>query len=168
MPGTLIIGYGNPLRGDDGLGWQVAGELAKCVDALISVVAVHQLTPELAEPVSDADLIIFVDASCDGEPGSWRCESIRPESETSQVYAHYFTPASLLGYANAIFNAKPTALLISAAAGSFDYGEVLTPSVAAVVPQMVRFICKTLEESRSSSRQSLRLHDVESSSNVWA
>ena len=72
MPRTLIIGYGNPLRGDDGLGWQVASELAKCVDALISVVAVHQLTPELAEPVSDADLVIFVDSSCDGEPGSWR------------------------------------------------------------------------------------------------
>jgi hydrogenase maturation protease len=86
MPGTLIIGYGNPLRGDDGLGWQVAGELAKCVDALISAVAVQQLTPELAEPVSDADLVIFVDASCHGEPGSWRCESIRPESETPQVY----------------------------------------------------------------------------------
>jgi hydrogenase maturation protease len=157
MPGTLIIGYGNPLRGDDGLGWQVVGELAKRVDALISVVAVHQLTPELAEPISDAELVIFVDASCDGEPGSWRCQSIRQGSETSQVYAHYFTPASLLGYANAIFNANPTAFLISAAAGSFDYGEVLSPSVAAVVPQMVRFICKTLEESRSSSGQSLRL-----------
>jgi len=166
MPGTLIIGYGNPLRGDDGLGWQVASELAKCVDALISVVAVQQLTPELAEPVSDADLVIFVDACCDGEPGSWRCESIRPGSERSQVYAHYFTPASLLGYANAIFNASPTALLISAAVGSFDYGEVLTPSVAAVVPQMVRFICKTLEESRNSSPQSPRLHNVEASCNL--
>src|SRR5271166_6728975 len=85
MPGTLIIGYGNPLRGDDGLGWQVASELAKCVDALISVLAVQQLTPELAEPVSDADLVIFVDACCDGEPGSWRCESIRPGSERSGV-----------------------------------------------------------------------------------
>ena len=145
MPGTLIIGYGNPLRGDDRLGWQVATELTKCVDALISVVAVQQLTPELAEPVSDADLIIFIDACCDGEPGSWRCESIRQGSDTSLADAHCFTPASLLGYASAIFNANPAALLISAAVGSFDYSEALSPSVAAVVPQIVRFICKTLE-----------------------
>ena len=150
MPGTLIIGYGNPLRGDDGLGWQVASELARCVGPLIGVVAVQQLTPELAEPVSNADLVIFVDACCDGEPGSWRCESIRPGSENSLAYAHCFTPASLLGYARAIFNANPAALLISAAVGSFDYSEALTPSVAAVVPQIVLFICKTLGRSRLS------------------
>jgi hydrogenase maturation protease len=48
MPGTLLIGYGNPLRGDDGLGWQVADQVARDADKSIKVVATHQLTPELA------------------------------------------------------------------------------------------------------------------------
>ena len=28
MTRVLVIGYGNPLRGDDGLGWEIASGLA--------------------------------------------------------------------------------------------------------------------------------------------
>jgi hydrogenase maturation protease len=52
MPGTLIIGYGNPLREDDGVGWQVADQLLKNSEGSIKVLTAHQLTPELAEPIS--------------------------------------------------------------------------------------------------------------------
>jgi len=31
MPHTLIIGYGNPLRGDDGFGWHAALRLREIV-----------------------------------------------------------------------------------------------------------------------------------------
>jgi hydrogenase maturation protease len=148
MPGVLIIGYGNPLRGDDGLGWQVANEIARNADESIEVVATHQLTPELAEPISAVDLVIFVDASSGGQPGSWQCEPITEDPVGSQAFTHYFTPASLLGYANAIFNAKPAALLISAAAGSFDCAEALTPHVAALVPEIVRFISATVKDAQ--------------------
>ena len=64
---TLIIGYGNPLRGDDGVGWEVASRLAATIpEEAAHIMTVHQLTPELAESVSEAELVIFIDAS-DGE-----------------------------------------------------------------------------------------------------
>jgi hydrogenase maturation protease len=144
MPGALIIGYGNPLRGDDGLGWHVADQLARKVDGFAKVLVVHQLTPELTESVSEADLVIFVDACHDGQPGSWRCEKIGPDLEMSQSFTHDFTPMRLLGYASSLFDAEPAAWLISAAAGSFDYGAALTPAVAAVLPHIVRYICEIL------------------------
>jgi hydrogenase maturation protease len=150
MPGTLLIGYGNPLRGDDGLGWQVADQVARDADKSIKVVATHQLTPELAEPISAVDLVIFVDASSEGQPGSWRCEPITEDPVGTQPFTHYFTPVSLLGYANAIFNAKPAAWLISVAAGSFDCGEVLTPRVAALLPEIVRCIFTTVKNAQVS------------------
>ena len=49
MRRVLIIGYGNPLRADDGVGWQAARRLAELrQDEFVETLALHQLTPELA------------------------------------------------------------------------------------------------------------------------
>jgi hydrogenase maturation protease len=49
MARVLIIGYGNPFRSDDGLGWQIANELSRTNrSAETEVLPCHQLTPELA------------------------------------------------------------------------------------------------------------------------
>jgi hydrogenase maturation protease len=150
---ALIIGYGNPLRGDDRLGWHIADRLSEVVedfgelsraDKSTKVLAVHQLTPELAEPISEAELVIFVDASLDGQPGSWTCETIARDTMTSNAFAHYCTPATLLDYAETIFGARPRSLLISVAAESFDCGDQLTPSVEAAVPDIVQFISEQI------------------------
>jgi hydrogenase maturation protease len=142
MRRTLIIGYGNPLRGDDGVGWWIASRLLEIVgDEFANVLAVHQLTPELAEPIGEAKLLIFVDAAHNGEPGSWKCEPVTPDAIPSNALAHYFTPAGLLAYTEAIYKAKPEALVLSIAAAAFDCGEQLTPRVEAVVPQVVQYIC---------------------------
>jgi len=133
----LIIGYGNPLRSDDGLGWLIAKDLAKCNHGSATVLTVHQLTPELAQPISDADLVIFIDACYEGAPGSWQCESIRAAPAPAQTFAHYLTPATLLIYTRAVFNVEPLALLVSVAGGSFEFGQNLSPSVAAVMPEIV-------------------------------
>ena len=45
MSGTLIIGYGNPLREDDGVGWQVADQLLKNSEGSIKVLTAHTLAP---------------------------------------------------------------------------------------------------------------------------
>ncbi len=45
----LVIAYGNRLRGDDAVGWVVADALRDDVRMeSVDVVAVHQLTPDLA------------------------------------------------------------------------------------------------------------------------
>jgi len=59
----LIIGCGNPLRGDDGLGWVVADCLAAVLtDPAVEIVRTHQLTPEMAESFTSAKLVVIVDA----------------------------------------------------------------------------------------------------------
>lgn len=133
----LVIGFGNPLRADDGVGWQIADQIAKAAGNSANVLAVHQLTPELAEPISDADFVVFIDACYEGEPASWTCETIRSEASPSETFSHYCTPVDLLNYTSAVFNAKPRALLISVPGCLFDYGEELSPSVAAIVPEVV-------------------------------
>src|SRR5580704_15594719 len=52
-PRTLVIGYGNPLRSDDALGWHASRLLAQALAGQeVDVITCHQLTPELAEPLS--------------------------------------------------------------------------------------------------------------------
>ena len=153
----LVIGYGNPLRSDDGLGWMIAKRLAKRIGKSATVLTVQQLTPELAEPVSMADLVIFIDACYEGAPGSWQCETIQGALAPSQTFAHHLTPATLLIYARAVLTAEPAALLVSVAGGSFEYGQNLSPRVAAIVPEIVSTVyewwnasTRTLESATSS------------------
>jgi len=72
LPGfrPLVVGYGNTLRGDDGVGPRVAELLA--ADPRLAgavVLARHQLTPELAADIAEAALVVFIDASENGKPG---------------------------------------------------------------------------------------------------
>ncbi|MGF1587982.1 MAG: hydrogenase maturation protease [Pleurocapsa sp.] len=58
----LVIGYGNTLRSDDGAGQSAANQIAAWGLPNVRSLAVHQLTPELAEDIANADTVIFVDA----------------------------------------------------------------------------------------------------------
>lgn len=69
-PGTalsrpLLIGIGNRLCGDDGVGAQLVDALTAEGDGRLRTLTVHQLTPELAAVVADASAVLFVDA-CPG------------------------------------------------------------------------------------------------------
>ncbi len=61
----LVIGYGNPLRGDDGVGPAVSGAIAVLGLPGVRALSVHQLTPELAAEAAGARVAVFVDAAVD-------------------------------------------------------------------------------------------------------
>ena len=74
MARILVFGYGNPMRSDDGLGWQMAVELFRTNRSPdVEVLPCHQLTPELAPVVSRADTVIFIDCEQGGNPGEICC-----------------------------------------------------------------------------------------------
>lgn len=71
-PKVLIVGYGNPLRRDDGVGWYAAQRLSHELSGeQAEVIACHQLMPELAERISQTDLVIFIDAAVGTSPGAF-------------------------------------------------------------------------------------------------
>jgi hydrogenase maturation protease len=81
----LVIGYGNTLRRDDGVGVRVAELLA--VDPRMEgadILAVHQLTPELAIDVGEATLVVFVDADPSVEPGAVEVRPLALGVETTE------------------------------------------------------------------------------------
>jgi len=132
MARVLIIGYGNPLRGDDGFGWQAAQQCAAVpTPPLVNVMACHQLTPELAEPISQADLVIFLDADAGEPPGRLSCRSIAAQPTEAGALSHHLTPQTLMACAQALYGGNPAAVVLSISGARFGFGECLSPAVSA-------------------------------------
>jgi hydrogenase maturation protease len=138
MAGALIIGYGNPLRGDDGVGWHAAQRLAALFrESETEVMTCRQLTPELAEPVSRANVVVFIDAE-QGEPaGRLSCQPIIPDASLPCTFSHHLTPLNLLGLAQRLYGTCPQAIVFSMCSRSFGYGEELSAPVAAALPELI-------------------------------
>ncbi len=134
---ALVIGYGNVLRTDDGIGWRVAERLAG--DPRFEGVTVlqrHQLTPELALDVSRASLVAFVDAGVGGAPGSVAIEPIASAPGAS-AWTHRLDPSTLVALARALYGTAPDAYAVRVAVGSLDAGTTLTPVLDRALPQVV-------------------------------
>ena len=85
---ALVIGYGNTLRGDDAVGQVVARALAgEAAIEGVEVIACHQLMPELAECIDAADLVVFIDAAADLQPGTIVAEAVQAASLSSGLVA---------------------------------------------------------------------------------
>jgi hydrogenase maturation protease len=138
MGKTLIIGYGNPLRGDDGFGWHAARTLSRTLAGRgMEVVACHQLTPELAEPLSQSDLAVFIDADARGTPGRIHRRVVHPEAPSGCGFSHSSTPSGLLADAQNLYGARPRGVAITVSAETFAFGETLSPVVAAALARVV-------------------------------
>jgi hydrogenase maturation protease len=141
VTGVLVVGYGNSLRTDDGVGWHAAGLLA--TDPRLEgaqVLARHQLTPELAADISQASLVVLVDAATAGDPGSVSVRRIRPRSATPTSWSHHLDPETLAGLAETLYGAVPPIVLVSAAASSFAEGDRLSDPLQRALPEVVEVV----------------------------
>ena len=131
MASCLIIGYGNPLRSDDGFGWKAAIALEPQVSPADGhVIAAQQLTPELADAVSRASRVLFLDASHQGEPGEIRMQPVhRNASFQAAAISHHLSPADVLELAYRHCGAEPDATLLTVTGQNFALGEILSPPV---------------------------------------
>jgi len=136
MARVLVLGYGNPLRCDDGLGWKVAVQLFRLnTSPEVEVLPCHQLTPELAEPVSRSDVVVFIDCTREGRPGEFQCNELSPES--GQVaFTHHLSPTAILEMSSELYGSCPKAYLVSICGESFEAGESLSPAVERKLPDL--------------------------------
>ncbi len=148
---TLIIGFGNVYRQDDGVGevvvktvheriygqpWPPEEDgydlLGRQVDALL----LHQLVPDLAETMAEYDQVIFVDAHVESLPEPVREQEIQPLYKPG-VITHQLQPSSLLALTEDLYHAHPRCFLFSIRGHWFDFGEGLSPETAQRVPEVV-------------------------------
>lgn len=155
--GVLVVGYGNGLRSDDGVGPVVADRLA--VDprmAGFDVRTAHQLTPELAFDASRVSLLVLVDAAEDRAPGVVEIRRLEGGAGSGSAgvaadaagpsLTHHVDPAAVAGLARELFGAAPAVVSVSVGGASFEVGESLTTIVQAAVPAAVEAVVRVIRE----------------------
>ncbi len=123
----LVIGYGNELRGDDGVGPKVAAAVEALHLPGVRTLICQQLSPEHAEPVSQARRVVFVDAAVDA-PREVQLRKLEP-ADSSQLMAHAADPRTMLALARDIFGHCPEAWWLTIPAEHTGFTEELSPSV---------------------------------------
>ncbi|MDR2033055.1 MAG: hydrogenase maturation protease [Helicobacteraceae bacterium] len=131
---TLLIGYGNSLRQDDGFGNFVARSLRK--NRRYECLEVLQLTPELTPILAQFRKTIFVDINIDAPVGVFAV----PLPKKEDIFAHAISPWSLVLAAQKLYGAKIDFLVFSVGGKAFRYDENLTPPLKEAALNLIAYL----------------------------
>src|SRR5581483_2080573 len=148
MSKILVIGYGNPLRADDGVGCHGARQIAHHFrgDERVEVIPCHELEADSAKRVAEAEFVIFIDATHEGEPGAISQTTVLPAATFDGKFHDKMTPESLLAAAAALHGACPPAVQFQLTGWCFEVGEHMSAVVSERFKSLVRKIEGTIRE----------------------
>jgi hydrogenase maturation protease len=149
LPGpgkTLVCGFGNPGRQDDGLGPVLVARLEE-EPALrgrpdVETEARLQLNIEDALTVSRFDRVIFVDASTRGRD-PFLFKEIRPTTRWSFT-THSLAPGSVLALCRELYGRAPRAYLLAVRGHRWELEEGLSDRAARNLDRAVSFLLRRL------------------------
>ena len=152
---TLLLGFGNPDRGDDGVAWHIqkkiaelsgyarenelfGSEIVKLNDAL-HIWFNLQLIPEVAEDLVNYQKAIFLDAHTSEIKDEIRIVKVEPDYQRSP-FTHHLTAATCLALAKSLYGRTPQATLISIRGTDFSFTHALSKQTARLADQVVKLI----------------------------
>ena len=154
QPGTLILGIGNPLLGDDGLGVRAVDILAGC-DLPPQVSVMEAGTPGwgLATWLEGCSRAIIIDAVHMGRaPGTWRRfgpQDARLIAQDEVISLHEPGLANGLELAQALDLLPEEILIYGVEPGCCEPGQELSPAVISALPELVDAILSDLWNGRT-------------------
>lgn len=152
MADVLIVGYGNCLRSDDGVGVRAAAEMLRAGPAEgTEILVCQQLMPEFAESISHVGMVLFIDASRVGTPGEIGYTLVKPQ-HPDLLFAHQLTPQTLLSLCGDLYGVYPQAFEISLCGECFELGDKLSPKVAVALPYLVEVATGMLPRGQTRGR----------------
>lgn len=146
MSQSLIIGYGNLDRGDDGAAFHVVNRLRQHLgqrplaeddsglERLAAEIAVFvpQLTPELALDAAPYHRLVLVDAHVTAEVRPLIYLRLQPRFQPPAV-SHVLSPAMFLWLVQSVSRQDRSAFLVSLRGHCFDLGRGLSAETSALV-----------------------------------
>lgn len=145
---TLLIGIGNPDRGDDGAGPAAAGRLAGRTALRIETNTGDALA--LLDAWKDTDTVILIDAAAPaGHPG--RIHRLDGGGELPRDLGlgstHAFGLAQAIELARALGQLPPRLVIYAIEGERFDLGAGLSPEVAAAVAEVTDRIILEMQDA---------------------
>jgi len=159
---TLVIGLGNPILGDDGVGWKVAEQVQahlgagsrdplRCPPAEIETLSLGGLT--LMERMLGYQRVVLIDAMETGQRPAGSVyvlplDALPNPAAGHSASAHDTTLRSALQTARIMGLSVPESVKIVAieTKNVYAFCEELSPPVAAAVPEAVRIVMDLLKE----------------------
>ena len=138
---VLVLAVGNPSRGDDALGPELAARLEAAALPGVEVIVEFQLQVENALDLVGRERVVFVDAGT-GTPAPFELRRIAAAPEFLHT-SHALSPAAVLAtYRRVREEAPPDAWLLCVRGESFELGEPLSEAavahLAAAWPALLR------------------------------
>lgn len=121
----LIIGVGNTLMGDDGIGAYVAASIEAKHLPGVHVIHVQQMTSDLLDEMLSADHTIIVDASVEGEPVHFY--KVKESAPAGASYSHYTSAVQLLKMAELVYARQLSVYICAVGAHDLTLQEELSP-----------------------------------------
>lgn len=148
MRRVLLIGFGNPARGDDGLGPALAQAIERLHLPNVTVDSDYQLTVEDSTTIAEHGIVIFADATETGpEPFTFKRVDAR---EPASFSSHAAEPAEVLALAEQLFHATTEAYILGIRGYDFTpFKEGLTAQAAANLAKAVAHIEEILRNPKS-------------------
>ena len=167
MSKSLVIGYGNPDREDDGVAWHIVRKLAvrfgrldpntptdsildldvgepRLSDEAPDLTVELQLMPEIAETIAAYDKVCFVDAHTGAYENDLNVS--QPEAEfQSSPFTHHLTPQTCLILTKTAFGRIPEALVVSVKGYRFGFAHALSERTAQLADEAVEKIIAWLK-----------------------
>jgi hydrogenase maturation protease len=155
---SLVIGYGNVDRQDDGVGWHILNRLAErlgvipeeqelwSADGTICLLYTLQLTPELAEFIAQFARVCFVDAHTGQVEEEIHTARVKPAYQAS-AFTHHITPETCMSLTDKLYGKRPEAIVFSVRGFEFGFQHGLSDQTAALAEKAARQIWSWLQES---------------------
>lgn len=167
MRRTLVIGYGNLDRGDDGVAFEMIDVLRKRLGqepldeeelglkpggGTIDSAFLPQLAPEWLDLAVGYEQVVFADARVEAIGGEVRWAEVAPDLRSTAAFTHHMTPEMFLGLLQALHGCRPAAWVVSVAGHRFEFERRLSSETAAQVLPAVETIVR-LAEGTGESQQ---------------
>jgi hydrogenase maturation protease len=152
MARILVVGLGNPILGDDGVGWRVA-EAVQCrvTSAGVEVDCCALGGLSLMERMVGYDRAIVIDALTLAQPPGtvtrFRLEALPEACGGHSGAAHDTSLQTALRLGRALGAHLPEDVVVIGVAADrvYDFDEALTPAVAAAVPEAARAVLQIID-----------------------
>lgn len=156
-PSILVIGLGNPLRGDDGIGPRVVEELIRR-GLPEGVTALDGGTGglDLLQVLEGWERVVVIDAA---DVGRERGREILPgqfvrftpdqawlAQAADRFSLHYAGLSEVLALANALGRALPRMVIFGVQPAEVGWGEGLSPAVEAALPALTDAVLEEIEK----------------------
>ena len=136
---TIIIGYGNPGRQDDGLGPAFIESFQSDTKRIIELQSNYQLTVEDALEIGSFEQVIFVDASIDCQEPFY-LEEITETNDTG-FGSHSLSPQAVIQLSNSLYQHFPKAHILAIRGYEFDqFEEKLSDSASENLKQASTYL----------------------------